>query len=286
MLRQSGRLYPSDLSNQQWKSIRRLIPQARAGGRPRKTSVRQVINAIFYLSRSGCAWRYLPCSFPPWQTVYDYFAEWKRLGVWTRIHEVLRNRVRVLHGRPEAPRCVIIDSQTIKAPRGEQRAWDGFKKIRGRKRQTLVDTLGMVQAVRVHAADLQDQKEGHHLYRQLSSFKKRRIERILADLGYRGQFVRETHEEFGFDPEIKTRGYTGQGRRKTTEEKKLWRQTRPMLVQPKRWIVERTFGWWDHYRRLAKDYEFKTTSSEAMIYIAMSQLMIRRLEKSKPRTWH
>ena len=276
---QIGRQYPSDLSDQQWEVIRDLIPRARAGGRPRTTDLRRVINAVFYLSRSGCAWRYLPKDFPPWQTVYEYFSSWKAQGVWRKIHHVLRASARIRAGRHEVPSCLIVDSQSVKAPRGQDRAYDGFKRVRGRKRHILVDTLGFVHAVKVHAADRPDQREGHRLFSQIPKSWDSRIKCLLADQGYRGDFEEETDIRFGFLPSITRRENTGQGRKKTTAEKIAWRKSKTRLLFPKRWIVERTFAWFNHYRRLTKDYEAKPSTSECMIQVAMTQLMVRRLAR-------
>lgn len=274
---QIGRQYPSDLSDQQWELIKDLIPRARTGGRPRTTDLRNVVNAVFFLNRSGCAWRYLPKTFPPWKTVYDYFYRWKIHGVWKEIHQTLVARVRVQAGRDEIPSCAIVDSQSVKSSQGEHRAYDGFKRIKGRKRHILVDTLGLIRALRVHAANRHDQKEAHYLLPQLPDSWKGRLESILADQNYRGSFEEYVRMQFGFYPDIKIRPNSGQGRKKTTAEKLEWKKTRPSLLFPKRWIVERTFAWLGNYRRLSRDYEVKVSSSESMIYIAMSQLMIQRL---------
>lgn len=269
-----GGSYPSDLSEHQWELIKEWIPHARRGGRKRTTDVRKVISAIFYLNRSGCAWRYLPKEFPPWQTVYDYFSTWKLLGIWKRIHELLRTQARLKEQKNAAASALIIDSQSIRAPYGESRGYDGFKRLRGRKRHILVDTLGFVHAVKVHAANQADSTQGHHLFER--SFATSRLQTIFADHGYRGEFVKQTKERFGFYPTIPAlRKDSGQGIRKTTKEKRANRKLRE--VPKKRWIVERTFAWLNHYRRLSKDYERKTSHSESMIELAMTQLLLRRL---------
>lgn len=152
--------YPSDLSEAQWESIKELVPEARRGGRPRSTNVREVTNAILYLVNTGCGWRYLPREFPPWQTVYQYYRDWILTGIWRLIHDSLVKLTRKAAGRSEQPSYVIIDSQSAKANSGEELGYDGFKRVRGRKRQILVDTMGLTHCVHVHAADLSDTKEG------------------------------------------------------------------------------------------------------------------------------
>lgn len=272
----SGGHYPSDLSDLQWELIRGYIPAARRGGRPRSTKIRDVVNAVFYLNRSGCSWRYLPRGFPPWKTVYDYFRRWKKQGVWQRIHDTLRNLIRDQKGKDRAPATLIIDSQSVKAAHGQNRGYDGFKGIRGRKRHVLVDTLGLIHALRVHAANRNDTITGHLVFE--NPFPTHRLKRIYADHGYRGTFVENTATKFGFKPIIpRLRPTSGQGKRKLWWQKIKNRKLRKMA--PKRWIVERTFAWFNHYRRLSKDYERITSHSEAMVYIAMTQLMLARLSR-------
>jgi putative transposase len=264
-------VYPSDLTDEQWNAIKELIPNARRGGRPRTTSIRKIINAVFYINRTGCAWRYLPINFPVWQTVYDYYRKWMRLGIWRKIHDALRTRLR------KSPSTLIIDSQSIKAAKGEDRGYDGFKGIRGRKRQILVDTLGMIHAIKVHSAGYGDMILGHLTFDDLLTRKN--LKQIYADKGYRKTFVENTEREFGFKPNIpKVRKTSGQGKRKKVKYKRANRKLRNDT--PKRWIVERTFAWFSHYRRLSKDYERSTNSSSTMIYLSMTQLILRRLYPS------
>lgn len=275
------RSYPSDLSEEQWDAIKDLIPSARTGGRPRTTDPRVVINAILYLINSGCAWRYLPHEFPPWKTVYHYYRAWIYQGVWRVLHQALRSLVRVKSGKSGWPSYLILDSQSVRAPSGEHRGHDGFKRVRGRKRQILVDTLGLVHGVHVHAANLSDTKEGGQVLAKLSSEVVRSIRVLHADMGYRGVFEGECYAQLGKWPLINRRENTGQGKRKGALEKKNWRRNRPQIKEPKRWIVERTLGWFGHYRRLSRDYEKKVISSETMIYLAMTQLMLRWIHPAK-----
>jgi putative transposase len=161
--------YPSDLTNQQWEAFKDLLPRARVGGRRRTTDVRSVLNAILYLNRSGCAWRYLPKEYSPWRTVYDYFVRWRCCGVIDHILLKLSHMVRLQVGRNPQPSILIIGSQSVKASFGESRGYDGFKKVRGRKRHILVDTLGIVFAVRVSPANVGDVDEGLTLLRSAKS---------------------------------------------------------------------------------------------------------------------
>jgi putative transposase len=262
---QAGRSYPSDLSDWQWQLIYRFIPPARGGGRPRTTDTRQVLNALLYLTRSGCAWRYLPTSYPPWRTVYDYFIRWKQEGVLEKIHGRLAKKVRMQEGRAETPSVWIIDSQSVRSPVGDERGYDGFKKIRGRKRQILVDSLGLVHGVRVHAAHLQDRDEGFSLVEKTLPAAYR-FKQLYADAGYAGSFSLKTYRRYEKFPVI-TRSIG----MKTPAEKVM------SNLKPTRWVVERTFAWFNHYRRLSRDYERKIPSSEAIIRLAMTQLMLQRL---------
>lgn len=276
MQARARRTYPSDLSDLQWAVIEDLIPHASAGGRPRSTDVREVVNAIFYLNRTGCAWRYLPDGFPRWRTVYDYFAKWKTRGIWNRIHDQIRGFLRIKSSKAEVTSTLIVDSQSIRAHYGEDRGYDGYKRLRGRKRHILVDTLGFIHSVQVHGANLNDGRMGRELFKQLSSENISSLKAVYADSAYRGMFTDHVQARFGFyatTPEL--RKDTGQGRRTTTAEKKANRKLRNL--GPKRWIVERTFAWFNHYRRLSRDYERKTSHSESMIQIAMTCLMLKRL---------
>jgi putative transposase len=252
--------YPSDLTDEQWKLIREFIPPARLGGRPRSTDIRQIICAVFYLCRTGCAWRYLPKDFPPWRTVYGYFQDWNFSGVLTRIHDCLRKDVRVRAEKDPEASLLIADSQSVRAPKGEARGFDGYKQVMGRKRQILVDTLGLIHAIHVHAANIKDQQGGAVLFERV---KPRRLKALYVDQGYRGYFCDRAFSLFNFWP--------------TLTSAKVKDPKRGILPEKKRWIVERTFAWFGHYRRLSRDYERLTRTSVAMIQVAMSQLMLRKL---------
>lgn len=273
----AGQIYPSDLTEQQWNAIKDLLPCAKKGGRPRTTNIRSVISAIFYLIRSGCAWRYLPRSYPPWRTVYEYFQKWQRIGVWKKLHDFICNEVRRKAHKALHPTTLIIDSQSIRCSRGTKRGYDGHKKLRGRKRQILVDTLGIIHSVNIHAANLNDCTAGFSIFNKLPENKASSLRVLYADQGYRGRFVRQFEARFNFSPTILgVRKNNGQGRKKTTAQKMANRKLR-RIKRKKRWIVERTFGWFNHYRRLSKDYETKTYTSELMIRLAMIQLLLKRM---------
>ena len=258
-------LYPTDMTDRQWDHIRRLIPPAKPGGRPRELDMRLVVNAIFYVVVGGIQWRMLPKEYPKWQSVYYYFRLWRDDGTWQRIHDTVRSQVRQRKGRHKHPTAGSIDSQSVKTgvtPSGV-RGFDGGKLITGRKRHILVDTCGLLLAVVVTAASVQDRDGARLLLQRLAGFCKK-LRLIWVDGAYRGPLVDWVAERFRFRlmPVLRPDGQKG------------------FAVLARRWVVERTFAWLGHNRRLSKDYERLPASSEAFIYIAMTRIMVRQLARS------
>lgn len=276
-MNQQRRLYPSDLTNQQWKLIKNLLPTARSGGRPRKISNREIVNAIFYVIRTGCAWRYLPNDFPHWRTVYDYFVSWTELGVWEKVSDCLRAKFRKKSKRHKIPSAVAIDSQSVKAHYGESRGYDGFKKVRGRKRHLLVDTMGNLLAVRVTAANVGDSADGIKVLEKKEKFlKKRGLQAVYVDGGYRHKFEDEVFKRFRARVKIIKGKVTVKPSLRPQDKGSKRKVVTRQNLRPIRWVVERTIAWLNHYRRLTRDFEKKVCHSEATIYLATISMLLRK----------
>jgi putative transposase len=259
------RKYASDVTDRQRQLIRKLLTQRRRLGR-RPIDRRRIINALLYVMRTGCQWRMLPKDFPKWSTVYGNFWRWRNEGVWQRMNDKLREKVRKAAGKKSTPTVAIVDSQSIRtAEGGEERGYDAGKKITGRKRHIAVDTLGLVLAVVVHGASVQDQNGAEWVMDQLAE-QFRRLKVIFGDSVYdRSGFPDWVSETLRWVVQTVLRPVGVKG----------------FVVLPKPWIVERTFAWLARYRRHSKDYEKTVASSEALTYIAMINLMSRRIANAE-----
>jgi putative transposase len=260
---QTRRTYETDMTDLQWSILEPLLPPPPGGGRPRETDMREVLNAIFYVQRTGCAWKLLPHDFPPPGTVFGYFNQWRRDGTITRIHDALRPLVRLASEREPEASAACLDSQSVKTTEvGGIKGFDAGKKVKGRKRHIVVDTLGLLIAVVVTGANVQDY---HGAKPVLGAAKDRSpgLKVVWADGIYEKRWLIDwVRTECGWELVITKRSDQEKG----------------FKVVPKRWVVERTFGWLGRYRRLSKDYERFPETSEAMIRMAMIHIMVRRLE--------
>src|SRR5512133_535121 len=248
---------PSDLTDEQWTQLAPHLPKLQGRGAHRKVDLREILNALLYLLRSGCQWRMLPHDLPPWETVYYYFSRWRDDGTLERINRELRIDIRVCAGKDPEPSAAIVDSQSVKTSETSGvRGYDAGKKINGIKRHLLVDTLGLVLVVLVLTADIQDPAGARLL---LTKVKDRlpRLQKIWADGGYTGTLIGWVKEVCHWILEIVKRSDQAKG----------------FAVLPHRWIVERTLGWLNRSRRLSKNFERLTASSEAMVFLAMLPLM-------------
>ncbi|MFI1255291.1 IS5 family transposase [Streptomyces netropsis] len=272
------RRYPSDLSDARWALVEPLLTswrddKARHGlniGTLPQRNLRDLLDAILYVARTGIPWRYLPHDYPHWNTVYGYFGRWERDGIFENLNALLRRRVREDEGRSPEPTGFVIDAQSVKTstnvPAREQGA-DVGKRIVGRKRSIIIDTTGLILTVLVTAASIQDSVAGERLLNRLAADHPS-MRKGWADRGYR-EYLVDHAARLGIDLEV-VRRTPG---------------TRGFTVLPRRWVVERTLGWLMHHRRLARDYEALPTRSTAMIHLAMIALMTRRITRESTPSW-
>jgi transposase len=262
-----GLRYASDTTNEEWRLIEPLLPEPSNRGRPRETAMRDVVDAIFYLAQGGCHWRMLPKEFPPFTTVQYYFYRWRDDGTWLGINHALVMRARELAGREASPSAGIIDSQSVKTTEAAgPRGYDAGKKINGRKRHLLVDTMGLVIAAIVHRADVQD-RDGAPLLLATMRSAFPWLRHVFADGGYAGEKLRQALAKLG---------------RWTLDIVKRSDAAKGFEPLPRRWVVERSIAWLNRNRRLAKDFEATIESAQAWLLIASVKLLSRRIARIPP----
>ena len=248
--------YPTNVSDSQWQIISKYLDVARN----RKYDLREIVNAILYVVKTGCQWRMLPGDFAPWKSVYYYFSVWKSNEIFEILHESLVEKVRVKQGKKEEPTAAVIHAQSVKNTlvSSEDKGFDAGKKVKGIKRHIIVDTLGLVLAVVIQSASVQDRDGAESVInKMLESWHK--VIKIFADGGYRGQLIETIKMKFKIELEIIKRD-----------------ELHTFKILPKRWIVERTFAWIDTNRRNSKNYERLNNTSVAMVHLSAIRIMLNR----------
>ncbi len=258
--------YSTDLTDPQWELIEPFMPEPKKRGKKRQVDLREIVNAILYISRTGCQWRNVPHDFPAKSTVWDYFDRFKKDGTFTRIVDALRRKVRIEAGREPEPKTAAIDSQTVATHhQGQDSDIDGGKNVKGRKRHIVVCSMGLLLAVVVTAANLNEGMQAPRVLGKLSAQTTSRLERVYADNKYhcQGCWDWQARPDVGYEIVV------------------VKRQGKQFKLLPRRWVVERSYAWMGWNRRLSKDYERTTSSSEAWCQISMIHLMVRRLSPSQ-----
>jgi len=253
--------YPTDLTDSQWQFTSNILND----NRNRKYDLRRVWNALSYITKTGCQWRMMPANFPPWQLVYYYFRKWDAEGIIEEVHDVTHEKVRKSFGKESSPSLGLMDSQSVKTSSMTiEKGFDGNKQVNGRKRHIMTDTMGFLMALVIHNANIND-RVGAKLVLENAKHKYPKLVKVLVDQGYTGDLLNYTIQMFGWVMEVvsKVVGLSG------------------FNVLPKRWIVERTFGWFNFQRRLSKDYELLPNCSEAMIRISMIRIMLNKIPENK-----
>lgn len=266
----SRKPYPSDVTDTQWAVLEPLLPPVRPGGRPRKHDMREILNALFYVAREGCSWRALPHDLPPWKTAYNYFRDWQADGTWEMLLECLRRQARRAAGRDPDPSAACIDSQSVKTAHGGAAVGvDGGKKVRGRKRHLVTDTLGLVLAVAVTAANVDEGVAAPQVFDRMPGRDFPRLRVVLADSKYHNHglyaWLRSHRRRYRVEVVSRPEGVAR------------------FVPLRKRWVVERTLAWLGCYRRLGRDHERLAETSAAMIQVSALHHTLRQLRPTRPR---